>query len=275
MKFVYENSSLHNTEFVFIGVPDQSGSHSSRPGAKKGPDAIRKVAAQRCQFIRKGTITLAQVSSGVIDKKIHDLGNISKKNLAQTLQKLQNKIPIIVGGDHSITTEALGTFQDIAVVYFDAHPDMISSSHEYYGSVLMDVKKSLHSSVLIGVREPEIEEIQNLKKKKLEFITPLDFYEHSLPWVWKHIAKKTKGKKVYISIDLDVFDPSFAPGVSTPVPGGLDLTQVLYLVKRIMKERKVVGIDVMELTPKYDQDQQTAHLATKLILEMIANTPKR
>ncbi len=275
MKFVYENSSLKEAEFVIIGVADHSGSHSQRIGAKKGPDAIRKVAAKRCIFKRNGVISLAQVSSGIIDKRIHDLGNIKKTKLSNTIKSLGKRIPIIIGGDHSITTEALRTFKNISVVYFDAHPDIVSSSHNYYGSVLTDGKEDTHKSVLIGIREPEKEELKNLKKRKLEYITPVDFYEHGLPWVWKHIKQKTRGKKVYISIDLDVFDPAFAPGVSTPVPGGLDFNQVLYLVKRILKQKKVVGFDIMELTPKFDNDQKTAYLATKLILEMIANAPKK
>ncbi len=275
MKFVYANSDLKGAEFVLIGVPDESGNHSSRKGVKKGPDAIRKVASERCVFKRHGKISLAQVSSGIIDRRIHDLGNVKKEDLAQILKKIDKITPIILGGDHSITAVALNTYGDIAIVYFDAHPDMISSSQGYYGSVLMDAKKDKSNSILLGIREPEIEELENLKQKKVEWITPLAFYERGPKNVWEHIAKITKGRKVYISIDLDVFDPSIAPGVSTPVPGGLDFTQVLYLVKKIMKERKVVCIDIMELTPKYDHDQKTAHLAVKLILEMIANAPKK
>lgn len=274
MKFIYENSSLQNADFVLIGVPDHSGSHSYRLGAKKGPQAIRRVALERCIFKRHGKKSLAQVSSGIIHTKIHDLGDLHKKDLCLALKKLKGKTPIILGGDHSITIEALRNFKNVAVVYFDAHPDMISSSKGYYGSVLMDGQENTEKSIIIGVREPELEEIYNIKKKKLVCITPLHFYEKGLPWVWQQIAKRTKGKKVYISIDLDVFDPSLAPGVSTPVPGGLDFTQVLYLVKRIMQERVVVGFDIMELTPPFDQDQKTAHLAVKLLLEMIANSPK-
>ncbi|MDP3728741.1 MAG: arginase family protein [bacterium] len=272
MKFVYANSDLKGAEFVLIGVPDESGSHSSRKGAKKGPDAIRKVATERCVFKRNGKISLAQVSSGKIQKKIYDYGNIPKKKISQIIRTNQGRIPIIIGGDHSITTEVLSCFPHAAVIYFDAHPDIISSEKRYYGSVLHDAPVDLKKSILVGMREPETEELATLKKVGLQVISPQDFYEHGLPWVWKQIAQKTKGKKVYISLDLDVFDPSIAPGVSTPVPGGLDFNQVLFLMKRIMKQRQVIGFDIMELNPSYDQDQRTAHLAVKLLLEMIANS---
>jgi len=270
MKFVYANSDLKRADFVLIGVPDESGSHSSRKGAKKGPNAIRNVAAERCVFKRNGNYSLAQVSSGKIQKKIYDYGNIPKKKISQLIPTLHGKKTIILGGDHSITTEVLSCFPHIAVVYFDAHPDIVSSEKRYYGSVLHDALIDYKKSILIGTRESEVEELGTLKKKNVQVISPQDFYSHDLAWVWKQIAHKTKGKKVYISLDLDVFDPSLAPGVSTPVPGGLDFNQVLFLMKRIMKKRDVVGFDIMELTPKYDQDQKTAHLAVKLLLEMTA-----
>ena len=81
--------------------------------------------------------------------------------------------------------------------------------------------------------------------------------------------------QVYISVDLNVFDPAYAPGVSAPVPGGLHLQQVLPLFKKIVQELDVVGMDIVELTPAYDQDYRTAHLATKLLLEMITHYKKK
>jgi len=274
MKFVYGTSPLQDAEFVIIGVPDESGNRSPRTGSKKGPDAIRRVAYERCVFKRKGRFSFAQVSSGSIKQKIHDYGDVDKKKLGKVIEVLKDKIPIVLGGDHSITAEVLKQFKDVTVIYFDAHPDVIASMQHYFGSVLTDAEVDLGKCIEIGVREPEIEELKILKKERLQVITAEDFYEQGLPWVWEQIKKKAKGK-VYVSVDLDVFDPAFAPGVSTPVPGGLNFNQVLYLMKRIMKELDVVGFDIMELTPRYDHDDRTAHLATKLLLEMIVNCKKK
>lgn len=270
-KFVYANSTLRDATFVLVGVPDESGSHSARKGAAQGPAAFRRVAKDRCLFERAGKTTLAQPSSGILTQKIFDYGNVSKKKLSQTLMKLKKKIPIIIGGDHSITAHALQQFPNVAVLYFDSHPDIICSTHGYYGYVLCDVSVDLKHSAAIGIREPEIEELQNIKKQNLLVISPLAIEEKGLLRVWQQIKKRTKGKKIYISIDLDVFDPAFAPGVSTPVPGGLHLNQMLFLMKRVMQELSVVGIDVMELTPAFDIDDRTAHLAVKLVMEMIGN----
>jgi agmatinase len=275
MKFVYADATLKEADFVLIGVGDETGSHASRAGSRKGPDAIRNVAYERCVFKRKGRFSFAQVSSGKIDKKIHDYGNVEKKKIAKVVEvAAKDKIPIVLGGDHSITIEILKNFKDAVIIYFDAHPDIISSMHGYYGSVLSDIEVDLGNSVEIGVREPEIEELKNIKKNRLEVVYAEDFEEKGLPEIWEIIKKKTKGKKVYVSVDLDVFDPAIAPGVSTPVPGGLRFNQVLYLMKRIMSQLEIVGFDIMELNPRYDKDEMTAHLAVKLLLEMVANYKK-
>jgi agmatinase len=268
-KFAYANSSFNEATFVLVGVPDELGSHSARKGTAQGPAAFRRVAAERCVFERVGKTTLAQPSSGILTQKIFDYGDVSKKDLSQALMKLKKKIPIIIGGDHSITATALHHFPNIAVLYFDSHPDIICSTHGYYGSVLCDVDVDLKHSVAIGIREPEIEELRNIKKQHLLVISPLAIEEKGLLWAWQQIKRCTQGKKIYISIDLDVFDPAFAPGVSTPVPGGLHLNQVLVLMKHIMKELPIIGIDVMELTPAFDIDDRTAHLAVKLVMEMV------
>ncbi len=274
MKFVYANAPLQDAEFVIIGVADESGNRSPRTGSKRGPDAVRRVAYERCVFKRKGTFSFAQVSSGRITQKIHDYGNVDKRKIGKVIEVLKDKVPITIGGDHSITAEILKHVGDVTVIYFDAHPDIISSMHGYYGSVLTDAEVNLGKCIEIGVREPEIEELKNIKKERLQVIYAEDFYEKGLEWVWEQIKKKAKGK-VYVSVDLDVFDPAFTPGVSSPVPGGLNFNQVLYLMKRIMKDLDVVGFDIMELTPRYDVDDRTTHLAVKLLLEMIVNYKKK
>ena len=274
MKFPYANAPLQEAEFVIIGVPDESGSMSQRTGCKKGPDAIRAIAYERCIFKRKGTFSLAQVSSGAITQKIHDYGNVDKKKISKVVEVLKGKIPVVLGGDHSITAEVLKNFKDVTIIYFDAHPDIISSMHGYYGSVLSDAEVNLGRSIEIGIREPEIEELKNIKKQRLEIVYAEEFYEKGLEHIWARIKNKVKGK-VYVSIDLDVFDPAFAPGVSCPVPGGINFNQALFLLKRIFKELHIVGFDIMELNPRYDQDERTSHLAAKLILEMIASYRKK
>jgi agmatinase len=276
MKFVYANAVLQEADFVLIGVADETGNHSPRAGARKGPEAIRKVAQDRCVFKRKGRFSLAQVGKDRITQKIHDYGDVPKKKIAKVIEVIsKDKIPITIGGDHSITAEILkGIKDEVTIIYFDAHPDIVSSMHGYYGSVLSDIEVDLGNSIEIGVREPEIEELKNIKKTRIHVVYAEDFVERSLKDIWQEIRSTVKGK-VYVSIDLDVFDPAYAPGVCAPVPGGLNFNQALYLLKRIMSEIDVVGFDIMELNPRYDKDEMTAHLAVKLLLEMVVHAKYR
>jgi len=86
MKFVYDNAPLQEADYVLIGCSDDTGSTAYRPGAKGGPYSIRKVAYERCVFKKKGgRFSFAQVSSGKIDKKLHDYGDVSKKKIVQTV----------------------------------------------------------------------------------------------------------------------------------------------------------------------------------------------
>ncbi|HIH59122.1 MAG TPA: hypothetical protein HA360_05960 [Nanoarchaeota archaeon] len=273
MKFVYASAPLQDAEFVLIGVADESGNRSPRTGSKRGPDAIRKIAYERCVFKKKGTFSSTPVDSGKFVQKIHDYGNVDKKKLGKVIEVLKDKIPIVLGGDHSISAEVIKQFPDSTVLYFCAEPGIISSLQGYY-SVLTDAEIDFGTCILLGVRETEIEELKHIKKKVLESISAQEFYEKDTDEIYEKIQKKVKGK-VYISLDLNVFDPAFAPGVSRPVPGGLHYYQVLSLLKKILQECDVVGFGIMELTPGYDHDQRTAQLATKLLLEMISHYTKK
>ncbi len=273
MKFVYASAALQEADFVLIGVPDESGNTSPRTGSKRGPETIRKIAYERCVFKRKGTFS-SQASPLQIPQKIHDYGDVDKKKLAKVIEVLKGKVPIVLGGDHSITLEVIKQFPHATILYFDAHPGVLSSMQGYYGSILTTAEISLGKSVHIGVREAEIQELKHIKKENLLTLPAEAFFEKNIEVLWEQIHKKVQGE-VYISIDLNVFDPSIAPGVSAPVPGGLQYYQVLFLVKKILQEYSVVGFDIMELTPSFDQDYRTAHLATKLLLEMIQHYKKR
>lgn len=272
MKFVYASAALQEADFVLIGVADESGNTSPRTGSKRGPELIRKIAYERCVYKRKGRFSSEAVPTK-IPQKIHDYGDVEKRKLTKVIEILKGKVPIILGGDHSITTEAIKQFPQATIIYFDAHPHIVPSLQGYYGSVLTSTELSLGKCVQLGVREPEVEELKHVKKDLILRICAEEFFEKGQAKIWEELRKKVEGE-VYISIDMNVFDPAFAPGVSAPVPGGLDYYQVLFLLKKIFQEYTVLGFDIMELTPSYDQDYRTAHLATKLLIDMIQNYTK-
>jgi agmatinase len=213
-------------------------------------------------------------------KKILDLGNVQRQNLSRLIFDIisHGKLPIIIGGDHSITTIALSEIGKIlgkiSLVYFDAHPDFVSSTKNYYGSVMTDSAQFIDfkRSLLIGTRAAEAEELENAAKVGLEIISPMEVLELGVLKLARRFSGKGREKK-YISIDLDCLDPAFAPGVSVPSPGGLSSTDLLYLVKQAVHSG-IIAMDIVELSPDFDLNNMTAYLAARIISESIASLNK-
>jgi len=258
---------FEESEFVIIGIPDESQSHALRKGTEEAPFKIRQISNLRDSFERDGKISS--------QKKVHDFGNITRSQIESIYDKISasSKIPISIGGDHSITRQIINAitkkYGKISLVYFDAHPDFVSSMTNYYGSVVNDILPNVEiaSSVQIGIRTPEQEELDNIKKFNLEVITPFDIQKKGIKQVANSILNKL-GDKVYISFDMDCVDPAYAPGVSVPVPMGLSSTDAVYLLKEIAK-KGIVGMDVMEVCPSFDVKDRTSHLASRIISEVL------
>lgn len=273
--------TLSGADIVLIGVPDESKSHSRRKGTSRAPDTIRTASNETEFFEREGKIIPTTTMRGnLLDKKILDLGNVGRERLPGIILYIisRGKLPIIIGGDHSITTIALSqigkVLGKISLFYFDAHPDFVSSTNNYYGSIMTDSAEFINfkKSILIGTRAAEAEEIDNATKVGLEIITPMDVAELGLSELARRLDNKTQHKK-YISIDLDCIDPAFAPGVSVPCPGGISSTELIYLVKRAVQSG-IIAMDIVELSPDFDHNKITASLAAKIISEAIASINK-
>ena len=283
IKYFHSNvRSLSKADIVILGVPDESRSHAKRKGTKKGPDSLRRASNYHEFFERDGKrIPICPMSGTLENKKIIDIGNLSRDELYTEIFNLVSakKIPISIGGDHSITTIILKAFNDsierekIALLYFDAHPDFVSSTRNYYGSVITDSSKYIdfRKSVLIGTRAAEEEELRNAAEKKLEIITPIDIIESGINATIKRIISKCGSTKVYMSIDLDCMDPGVAPGVSVPAPGGLFPLDLIYMIKKISEKVHVIGMDIVELCPDYDLNQNTANHAARILMEAVAS----
>lgn len=276
MRICWANTENYDeSNVVILGVPDESKSHSLRKGTSEAPHKIREISNIRDTYKRGNDISKGFPLGG-INTKVYDYGNILRTEVSDTISKIssKSKIPITIGGDHSISTDIIKTlskrYGPISLVYFDAHPDFISSSSGYYGSVLHDVLPDIDtkSSIQIGIRTPEQEEIDNIKKHDLSVITPFDILKNGISEIEKIILDKI-GKNTYISVDMDAIDPAYAPGVSVPVPLGLGNLEIVYLLKSIVK-KGIVGLDIMEVCPGYDIKDRTSHLASRMIAEVIS-----
>ena len=274
--------SIAQADIIILGVPDESRSHAKRKGASKGPDSLR-FASNYYEFFERdrSRIPICPMSGSLDNKKILDFGDISRDDLYRLVFDIisTKKIPITIGGDHSITTSILQAIHDalggekISLLYFDAHPDFVSSTRDYYGSVITDSSNYINftKSILIGTRAAEREELINAYEQKLEIITPIDIIELGITANVKKIISKCGSNKVYVSIDLDCMDPGVAPGVSVPAPGGLFPLDLIYMVKKISENLKILGMDIVELSPDYDLNQNTANHAARILMETIAS----
>jgi agmatinase len=265
---------FEQSEFVVIGIPDESQSHALRKGTEEAPLKIRQISNLRDTYERDGKISLGRPFQGS-EKKVHDFGNIDRSQIENIYDKIfaSSKIPISIGGDHSISRQIINImakrYGKVSLVYFDAHPDFVSSTTNYYGSVVNDVLSNIEidSSVEIGIRTPEQEELDNINKYNIKVITPFDIREQGIKQVANSVLNRL-GDKVYISFDMDCVDPAYAPGVSVPVPMGLSSTDVVYLLREIAK-KGIVGMDVMEVCPIFDVKDRTSHLASRIISEVL------
>jgi agmatinase len=283
MKLFHSNvKSIFQADIVVIGVPDESRSHAKRKGASKGPDGLRTASNSFEFFEREGKkIPICPMKGTLENKRIFDFGNITREDLYRLVFDLvsSKKLPITIGGDHSITTIILQAIHEefqgdkVSLLYFDAHPDFVSSTRNYYGSVITDSSDYINfsKSTLIGTRAAELEELENASKQNLEIITPIDIIELGLKNIVEKISSKCGSSKVYLSIDLDCMDPGVAPGVSVPAPGGLFPLDLIYIIKKITENLKIVGMDIVELSPDYDLNQNTANHASRIVMEMISS----
>ncbi len=266
-----------DSDIVIVGIPDESGSHSYSVGTSKAPNTIRRLSNERDIYAEGKLRCLALPTDGPSNTKVHDYGNIKKQQIPRVFDRIASasKIPISIGGDHSNTAKILKALAKkhapISLVYFDAHPDFVSHTRNYYGSIITDSLDylDLKSSIIVGARTPEQNEVNNIKKHGLRVITPFDIIEKGVKQISKVILDTIK-KNTYVSLDMDCLDPAYAPGVSVPVPIGLESQDVAYLIKKIAQSG-IVGFDIMEVCPNNDLNDVTSHLASRLIGEVISS----
>jgi len=271
-------NSISEAEIALVLVADESKSLATRKGTDQGPKAMRYAFENSEVFKREGkTILICPMRNNYLNKKILDLGFTSRNDLYSLICELvTNKIiPVVIGGDHSVTSIAIdaisATLGKIGLVYFDAHPDFVSSKTDYYGSVITDSLDRLEEDnvTFVGTRAAELEEVENINRSGFQVITPLDILEEGINKIIDKICKRNITRK-YVSIDLDCLDPAYAPGVSVPTPCGLTSVELTCLVKHAVSTG-IVGMDIVELCPKYDVNDITASLAARLLSESVAS----
>ena len=259
-----------------FGVP-YDGTTSFKPGARFGPSSIREVS--------NGIETFCpQLNMDLESMKYVDLGSLEIplgapepiiKIVEQTTEELINNglKPLMLGGEHSVTCGAIKacakTYHDLILIQLDAHADLRMSwqgSEHNHACTMKRCLEVLPSKNLlqVGIRSGSKDEFQEMQNKKRLISQISGQYPNALEKVLEtHI-----GKPLYITIDLDWFDPGVLPGTGTPEPGGFNWQDFAYII-HILKKHKVIGADVVELAPQLDQSGISSILAAKVTRSLL------
>ena len=268
-----ENATYENSKVVLVTVP-YDGTSTWGKGADKGPelflDASENMELYDIETDTKPYLQGVYMAGEVSEKSSPEKMVEAVYQKTKELVKDREKLFTLIGGEHSVSIgsiRAVGEeYHNLTVLQLDAHTDL---RPEYHGSknnhacAVFEANQK-HKLVQVGIRSMDAEEKQYLPHKRV-------FFAHEIAkndnWI-KDVLDKVSGN-VYITIDLDAFDPSIAPSTGTPEPGGLQWYPTLKLLKKVFKKCNVVAFDIVELMDS-PQAKPTAFLAAKLYYKMLA-----
>lgn len=266
-------SNFNDAKVVIIQVPYDATS-SYRKGARFGPAAIIEASTHMEQFDEE--LIKETYKIGIHTQKALKAGRLSPKKMMKYVERkvesviAKDKFPVILGGEHSV---AIGAVRAIAkktdkfsILHLDAHCDL---RNEYFGSRYNHAcfaRRVLEFApiVQVGVRSFSKEEKDFLPHPKIRIISAYDIQKDK-DWIKK--ACQTLSENVYVTIDLDVFDPSIV-SAGTPEPGGIGWYDMIGLLNMLTKKKNVVGFDVVELCPVKGQEAAD-FLVAKLIYRFL------
>ena len=273
-------------DFAIIGVPWDGGA-GFRTGQRSAPDAIRMVSALLRPYNFELDVKLYEHCSGI------DYGDLpvvpgyiedTYKKIEEGLYPLIDAgvIPILLGGDHSITLPELRAVAKkhgpVAIVHFDSHPD---TNDEYFGRPFSNgtpFQRAVEENILlpkhsiqVGMRGSVYSKDYYDHPRSLGFdlITMDEVREIGISKVIDRIRDRVGNTKVFVTLDIDVVDPAFAPGTGTPEVGGFTSGETMILI-RGLKGVKLVGCDIVEVLPAYDPSEITALLAANIAYQFIS-----
>ncbi|MFB7600730.1 agmatinase [Streptomyces sp. NPDC056160] len=272
-------------DVVVVGAPYDGGT-SYRPGARFGPRAVRaeSVLLHGTGVDRpQGTFDLIRaVDAGDIDLSPYDMGAamaLATSRLAELAER--NDALLMIGGDHSLSLAALraahARYGPLAVLHLDAHSDTyppVYGGTFHHGTpfrhALEEGLVAPGALVQVGIRghTPAVDSLAWAREQGVSIVTADQVMEDGIRLVLDLLQAKTAGLPLYVSVDVDVADPAFAPGTGTPAPGGLSSREVLALIRGVGALRPV-GFDVVEVCPAHDVAGITALFAAEIGAELL------
>ncbi len=275
---------FEKADYIVIGVPFDVTS-TYRTGARFGPNAIRQASLNIETYSFRAGIDVEDLS-------LHDLGDLHvSTDTVKTLEMLQlvaedvleaGKTPVAIGGEHTITLgilKGLGAkASKTAVVSFDAHLDVrdefmgIKLSHTTFMRRISEEVRPA-KVIEVGTRAMCKEELTFAKKAGIELLTSQQIRKEGYGQISKQLKEKlAKYDYIYLSVDMDVVDPAYVPAVQNPEPEGIETHTLIDVLSAVCDER-VIGFDLVEIAPNYDQGV-SAIQAAKVMFEVLCSLEK-
>ena len=267
-----ENAALETSKIVLIPVP-YDGTSTWQKGADKGPEAFLN-ASENMELYDIETQTEVYKQGVYLAPAITE--NSSPEAMVEKVHKttkefiLRNKFVTLFGGEHSISIGSIRAFNEcfdnLTVLQLDAHADL---RKEYEGSkcnhacALYEASQTTNL-LQVGIRSMDVAETTVLDEEKTWFAHDMVNDEY-----WMDNVIEAMTDNVFITIDLDAFDPSIMPSTGTPEPGGLLWYETLEFLKQVFAEKNVVGFDIVELCPR-TEEKSSDFLAAKLYYKMLS-----
>jgi agmatinase len=291
---------LSEYQIGVFGVPMDTGT-SNRFGARLGPSAIRKASTSFNPSSLPEQITLIdlyqrQKAIDISYPRILDLGDITiyPTDYSKTLESIEQfsyevrkrAFPVILGGDHSLTYPVVkGVVKGLrekttsikpGIIHFDSHPDIwesfITLDHIWHGSPFRNLldEDVIQGQLLVMIGDRSIlsaNDYSYLQEHNVRLYSISDIWERGIVSILEEATSYLRDQSdgVYISIDIDVFDPCYAPGTGTPVPGGLSPREMIQAIDVICRTNRLIGIDLVEVAPNYDPSESTQNLAAFIL----------
>ena len=264
-------SNYKNSKIVILPVPFDKTTTWLK-GSDKGPKAI--IEASKNMELYDIETDSEVYKKGIFTEKAI-VAKTSEAMVSQVYKKVKGllkdkKFVVTLGGEHSISIGPIKAhaefFDDMSILHLDAHSDRrdtYEGTKYSHASIMARAKENTEQIVSVGIRSMDSSELKNIDRNKIFFASQIF---KSKGWIRKVVNNLSKN--VYMSIDLDVLDPSIMPSTGTPEPGGLNWEQVLNLIEMVSAKRNIIGADVVELCPSTNKAPD--FLAAKLIYKLLS-----
>lgn len=279
--------SAIDADVAILGAPFDAGTQF-RAGARFGPRGVREASTlfsfgHAGAYDHEDDVTYLPGSVRIVDigdaDIVHTDTQASHANIETGVRAIlkAGALPVVIGGDHSVNIPCINAFEgagDIHILQIDAHLDFVDERHGVRNGHGNPMRRASEKPYVTGLTQVGIRNVSSTAKDGYDDARARGSDILSVRQVRELGAKATaarlpKGARVYITLDIDGFCPSIAPGTGTPSHGGFLYYEVLEILQQVAREHEIVGLDLVEVAPDYDPTGSTSILAAQVLLNTL------